>query len=246
MGATSTIGDSSRSRPATEARGAARPLPAGALLKSLPLFQALDAASLARLAAAAERRALQRGERVFSRGDQPTGMYVLVYGQVRLLGRGRGGAGRLAGVVHAGQSFGEPVMFLERAALVDAEAATDALVLHLPRAAVFAEIDRSPRFARRLIAGLSARLEALVQERERHQQGGGRARLAHYLLRQSAAAPEGPFTLPATKAAVAAHLHLTPEHFSRLLHELAGDGLLRVEGRRITVLQPERLARTSR
>lgn len=49
----------------------------------------------------------------------------------------------------------------------------------------------------------------------------------------------GPFTLPATKAAIAAHLHLTPEHFSRLLHELADDGLLRIEGRRITLLQPQ-------
>lgn len=210
------------------------------------MFHALDAASLGRLAAAAERRPLRRGDRVFSRGDTPTGMYVVVYGQVRLLGRGPGGADRLTGVVTDGHSFGEPVMFLERPALVDAEAATDALVLHLPKEAVFAEIERSPHFARRLIAGLSARLEGFVLERERQEAGGGRARLAGYLLRQAGAEPQSPFTLPATKAAVAAHLQLTPEHFSRLLHELAEDGLLRVEGRRITLLQPQRLAAPAR
>lgn len=218
--------------------------PPEALLKAQPLFHALDARALARLAAAAGRRSLARGERLFSRGDTPTGMYVVVYGQVRLMGRGRAGGRRLAGVVHAGHSFGEPVMFLERPALVDAEAASDTLLLHLPSEAVFAEIEHSPRFARQLIAGLSARLEALVQERERHQRGGGRARLAAYLLRLAGAGAE--LTLPATKAAVAAHLSLTAEHFSRLLHELAADGLLRVQGRRITVLQPQALAAASR
>jgi CRP/FNR family transcriptional regulator, dissimilatory nitrate respiration regulator len=217
-------------------------VPAIALLKSLPLFKALDEPSLARLAAATQRRVLARGERIFSRGDDPLGLYVVVYGQVRLLGRARGGGVRLAGVVEAGHGFGDAVMFLERPALVDAEAAADTLLLLLPKDAVFAEIDTSPRFARRLIAGLSARLEALVQQQERHDRGGGRSRMADYLLRQGSDTPDIPFTLPAAKAAVAAHLRLTPEHFSRLLHELAAERLLRVEGRRITLLEPGRLA----
>lgn len=216
-----------------------RAVPAQELLKALPLFQALDLATLARLAAATERRELRRGEAVFRRGSRPTGLYVLVHGQVRLLGPGRGGARRLTGVVEAGQSFGEPVLFLDRTALVDAEAATDALVLHLPREAVFAEIDRSPRFARRLIAGLSRRVESLVQQVERQHLGGGRERLADYLLRQSGGEAGTAFALPASKKAIAAHLHLTPEHFSRLLREFIEAGALRVEGRRLTVLQPQ-------
>lgn len=230
------------STPATERRTAARGVPALALLKSLPLFKALDEPSLARLAAATQRRVLARGERVFSRGDDPLGLYVVVYGQVRLLGRARGGGVRLTGVIEAGHSFGDAVMFLERPALVDAEAAADSLLLLLPKEAVFAEIERNPRFARRLIAGLSARLEALVQQQERQDRGTGRSRVVDYLMRQAGDAPEAPFTLPAAKAAVAAHLRVTPEHFSRLLHELAAAQLLRVDGRRITLLQPTRLA----
>lgn len=237
-----TTPGSNPSAAATRRRGAAAPVPVLALLKSLPLFKALDEPSLARLGAATQRRVLPRGERVFSRGDDPLGLYVVVYGQVRLLGRARGGGVRLAGVVDAGQGFGDAVMFLERPALVDAEAASDCLLLFLPKETVFAEIERNPRFARRLIAGLSARLEALVQQQERQERGGGRARVADYLLRQDGAAAGIPFTLPAAKAAVAAHLHLTPEHFSRLLHELAAQRLLQVEGRRITLLEPQRLA----
>lgn len=39
-------------------------------------------------------------------------------------------------------------------------------------------------------------------------------------------------------AQLASQLHLTAEHFSRLLHELAREGLIRVQGREIIVPDP--------
>lgn len=221
----------------------ARPeLTPGVFLSAVPLFKAMDHAGLARLAAVTTRRSLKRGERVFSRGDLPTGMYVVVYGEIRLLARSAGRE-RLTGVVRAGRAFGEPVLFLERPAMVDAEAATDALVLHVPKDAVFAEIERDPVFARRMIAGLAQRIEAMVQDAERQAMGSGRDRLIDYLLRNAASDTGTALVhLPAAKAAVASHLHLTPEHFSRILHELADDGLLDVRGRRIEVRDVQRLA----
>lgn len=218
-----------------------------AFLAALPMFKALDEATLARLAAATTARRLARGERLFSKGDAATAMYVVVHGEVRLIARSPVRGERLTGVVGAGRSFGEPVMFLERPALVDAEAAGDSLVLQLPKEAVFAEIERSPRFARRIVASLSQRIESLVLELERQALGSGRARLVDYLVRRAGHHP-GPrlVTLPATKAAIASQLNLTPEHFSRLLHELAAAGLLQVKGRQITVPDVERLARSER
>lgn len=215
-----------------------------AFLAALPLFKALDAAALARLAAATTRRTLKRGERLFSKGDAVTGMYVVVYGEIRLVARTPARGERLTGVVGAGRSFGEPVMFLDKPAVVDAEAAGDALVLHVPKQAVFDEIERSPLFARRIIAGLSERVESLVKELDRQSLGGGRARLVEYLL-HGAGPGTGPavVVLPAAKGAIASHLNLTPEHFSRVLHELVAEGLLQVQGRRITVPDRERLAR---
>ena len=214
-----------------------------AFLAALPLFKALDPRALARLAAATTRRPLKRGERVFSKGDAPTGMYVVVYGEIRLVARTPARGERLTGVVGAGRSFGEPVMFLEKPAVVDAEAAGDALVLHVPKQAVFDEIDGSPLFARRIIAGLSERVESLVKELERQSLGGARARLIEYLLHGTGRGPgPGVVVLPAAKGAIASHLNLTPEHFSRVLHDLASAGLLQVEGRRITVPDRQRLA----
>jgi CRP-like cAMP-binding protein len=211
-------------------------------LAAVPLFKALDAATLARLAAATTRRTLKRGETLFRKGDPASGMYVVVYGEIKLLATTPARGSRLTGIVEPGQSFGEPVMFLERPTLVDAQAASDSLVLHLPKAAVFEEIERNPKFARRMIAGLSQRVESLVRELDRQALGSGSERLIAYLLRHGRGHP-GPIvvTLPAAKSEIASQLNLTPEHFSRILHVLAQAGLLEIEGRKITVPRRERL-----
>jgi CRP-like cAMP-binding protein len=214
-----------------------------AFLAALPMFKSLDAATLQRLAAATTRHPLARGEHLFHQGDPATGLYVVVHGEIQLVARSPSRGQRLTGVVGAGHSFGEPVMFLERAAVVDAVAATDALVLQLPKVAVFAEIERSPRFARRVIASLSQRIESLVRELDHQVLGSGRERLIAYLLRRARCAT-GPaeFTLPATKAAIASQLNVTPEHFSRLLRDLAAEGLVQVRARRIAMPDVQRLA----
>jgi CRP-like cAMP-binding protein len=40
---------------------------------------------------------------------------------------------------------------------------------------------------------------------------------------------------------VASALNLTPEYFSRILHDLAAEGMVRVDGRRIEILDSARL-----
>ena len=185
-----------------------RPIAANAFLAELPLFRSLDASTLARLAAATTRRMLKRRETLFRRGDAPAGMYIVVYGEIRLVSRTPSRPARLTGVVGPGHSFGEPMMFLERPTLVEAQAASDALLLHLPKEAVFEEIERSPKFARRIIAGLSQRVEGLVRELERQTVGSGRERFIEYLLRRCRG-QQRPYQvlLPASKAAVASQLN---------------------------------------
>ncbi len=220
-----------------------KPIAPQAFLAGVPLFRELDAASLDRLAAGAERRELKRGARLFRKGDPAAGMYVVVFGEINLIATTPARGARLTGVVGPGQSFGEPVMFLERPAVVDARAATDALVLQLPASLVFDEMERTPRFARRMTAGLSKRSGALVAELERHAPGGGGARLAAYLLRgHEGATGELVVKLRAAKAAIATQLNLAPETFSRLLSDFARRGLIRVDGRTIVVPDPARLA----
>jgi len=215
------------------------------LLANVALFKHLDAASRARIAAHTTKVRLRRGDAVFHRGEKPEGFFVVVFGEIALIAQGARGP-RLSGIVGPGRSFGEPVMFLGKPYIVDARAQTDALLLRVPKDAVFAEVDSNPAFAHRMIAGLAARIEALVRDNDTIAGGTAQERLVAYLLR-SAGVREGPatVTLSTSKVALASQLALTAEHFSRILHDLARRKLLRVEGRRIEIPDARALAEQS-
>lgn len=221
-----------------------REVPVEVLLRSQPIFRDVEPAAIARLAAGTIRRPLARGEKLFSKGDLPTGMYIVIYGSVRLISPSPRGD-RLTSVARPGGSFGEPIMFLNRPAVVHAIAAEDSLVLHLPREAVLAEIRSNPAFALHVIGTLSQRIEGLVRQQEAQATGGGRERLIRYLAHQAPAAAPHIVVLPSTKASIASQLLVTPVHFSRLLRELSADGLLVIDGRRVTIPDLARLERAA-
>ena len=53
-------------------------------------------------------------------------------------------------------------------------------------------------------------------------------------------------TLPTSKAIVASRLNLTPEHFSRILHELQAKGLIQRRRREIRILDIAKLRASRR
>ena len=213
-------------------------------LAHLPLFEGLKADELARLAAGTTRRRVRSGETLFHRGDPATGFYAVVHGRIALVARSAQGRERVSALIEAGRSFGEAIMFLDQPYIVSARALSDALVLHVAKETVFAELERSSGFARRVIAALSAKLHATVNELEMYALGSGGRRFAVWLLRalpptqQDGAAV---VTLPAPKRAIASQLNLSAEHLSRILRELALEGLVEVRGRRVSVLDVGRL-----
>jgi CRP-like cAMP-binding protein len=137
-------------------------------------------------------------------------------------------------------------MFLERPYIVFAQALSDTMLLHVAKHAVFDELARDPRFARRMLSGLSQRLHGLVRDVEAYTLRSGQERVIGYLLADAAEAPAGkPAEVHLTpgKSVIASRLNMTPEHFSRILHELAAKGLIEVNGRSVRIPDLERLRR---
>lgn len=79
----------------------------------------------------------------------------------------------------------------------------------------------------------------------------GAQRVIGYLLRdaqEEAQAGDGrgvAVTLPTNKGVIASRLNLTPQHFSRILHELTQAGLVEVDGRTIHITDLDRLRSAS-
>lgn len=215
----------------------------GSFLAHLPLFEGLKADELARLAAGTARRRLRSGETLFRQGEPSTGFHAVVHGRIALVVRAANARERVSAIIDAGRSFGEAIMFLEKPYIVSAKALSDALVLHIAKETVFAELERNPGFARRVIASLSAKLHATVRELDMYALGSGGRRFAAWLLRSVPAGREGAIevTLPAAKRAIASQLNLSAEHLSRILRELAREGLVEVRGRKLAIPDLARL-----
>ncbi len=222
----------------------ARKIKIQAFLGNLPLFNDLLAEELDRIALGTVELHLERGQMLYRKGEPSTGMYCVVYGQIKLSSTSAQGDEKVVEIIGSGASFGEAVMFMEKPHLLYAQALADSLLLQVSRQVIFDEIDRDSAFARKLMAGLSRRVHSLVSDVEWYSLRSGAERVIGYLLRQPLEGdPAGGYrvNLPTSKNVVASRLSLTPEHFSRILHELAEARLIAVNGREVSVFDVERL-----
>ncbi len=221
------------------------PINVRSFLANVGLFKELAADELDRIAAFTRQVRASRSEILFHRGDEANGFFFIVFGQIKLAFVSARGDEKVVDVLGPGQSFGEAVMFMERPHVVTAQALVDSLLLHVQREAVFDELERDPRFARRMIAGLSLRLHQLIGDLEAYSMRSGTQRIIGYLLHDCSlsSAQDGGIevTLPTAKSVVASRLNLTQERFSRILHDLAAEGLIEVRGRSVHIRDVERL-----
>lgn len=213
------------------------------LLKDLALFSALDSSEIDKLAVHVVQRRALTGERLFERGDACNGFHLLVEGIVKLVVSNAEGAEHIVNIVQPGHSFGEACMFLGQPYMVNAEVVSDALLLRIPKQAVMEEIERNPEFAKHMLGGISQRLHQLVGDFEALALRSATQRVAHYLLRCAEAehTEKDEFRLSISKGLIAAHLHITREHFSRVLHRLVAQNIVSVNGKVIRLLDRERL-----
>jgi CRP-like cAMP-binding protein len=215
-------------------------------LSALPLFHELQPIELEQLAQSSYLRQLTRGENVFHVGQPCTELHVVVDGQIKLFALSPQGQEKIIEIVGAGNSCAEALMFLQRPYIVSAQALTETVLMSVSRQAVMHEIESNRDFCMHMLAGLSRRLHGLIRDVQAYALQSGVERIIGYLLR---GLPENGVpgkavrvTLPVSKAAIASRLSMTPEYFSRVLHELEGRGLIVVGRREITILDPAHLS----
>jgi CRP/FNR family transcriptional regulator, dissimilatory nitrate respiration regulator len=224
-----------------------RPFDVPKYLSVLPLFNDLTPVELKQLAEGCVLRRLVRGDMVFRMGEPCNEFHVVVTGQVKLFVLSPAGQEKVLELVGPGQSFGEAIMFTDRPYMLGAQSLADALLLTVSKQAVLAEIERDHRFALRMIAGLSRRMHGLVHDVEAYSLHSGLQRVIGFLLRDQALDDCAPtevrtVSLPVSKATIASRLSLSPEYFSRVLHELEASGLIEIDRRDIRILDAQRLS----
>lgn len=209
------------------------------LLARVALFDQLDSGELQKVAAGTTEQHARRGEAIFHRGEPCNGFHIVVYGQVKLVVVSPAGAEKVVRLLGPGESFGEALLFLDKPYILSAIALADSMLLTVDKSVLFAELEKHPSLARKMIAGLSRRLHAFVSDVKSYSLHSGTQRVIGYLLqaRETAGGPQ--LRLEVSKNVIASRLNLTPEHFSRILNDLISRGLIQVNGRQITILDEE-------
>ena len=205
-------------------------------LSAFYMFSELQPAQIDQLANGTRLLDIGRGGILFNRGDRAHGFYLLLEGQVKLGVISPQGDEKVIGLIQAGQSFGEAVLFLERSFPIYAQATADSKLLLITREAIFDILDNDVTVVRRMLAGISARNRQLVNDIESISLQNSTQRLIGYLLQMSADSPNpGRLLLPANKLTIASMLNITPETLSRVMLRLNSAGLIEVNGKEIVI-----------
>lgn len=216
-------------------------------LSVLPMFSSLSKPERENISQDCVLRRLTRGEMVFRAGESCEEFHVIVTGQVKLYVASSAGQEKIVELIGPGQSFAEAMMFLNKPHMLNAQTLTDTVLMSVSKQAVFGEIARDPQFSMHMLAGISRRLHGLLRDVEGYALHSGMQRLIGYLLRDfddEITDNMGTLTvsLPVSKATIASRLSLTPEYFSRVLHELEAERLIEIDKREIRILDVHRLA----
>lgn len=215
-----------------------------ALLSHVPLLSSLGPQDLARLAAGSREVPLGKGDILFRKGDMCDGVHVVVVGRVKLVFTSAEGINKVVEILGQGQTYGESLMLAEQPYEVSAEALSDSILLHISKAVIFEEFDKDPQLRLKMLAGMSRRLRGLMDDMESYSLHSGKQRVVRYflhLLPEGVPSRDAAVTLPTSKAIIASRLNLTQEHFSRVLRELSGGGLIEVQGSKILIPDVEQL-----
>ena len=214
-------------------------------LRTSELFTALDPRQFRIVVDSTRVIRLDGGERLFDHGQPARQFFHLRSGQLKLFRNSPSGGEKIIEIVQPGETFAQAVMFMEPAGgyPVSAEAIDPSVLLGFDNEVMRGVLRESVDTCLRILASLSHRLRQQVDEIEKLTLHSAASRLADYLVEQiprDAHVSRG-VHLTAPKNVIASRLGIQPETFSRTAARLIKDGLIRVQGQDIVLLDVEGL-----
>ena len=130
------------------------------LLSQTEIFEGLDAEVLADLAVYSYCRRLERGNTLFSAGDRPDAMYVVLSGRIAIVTTAPDGRDSVISLMEEGDLFGEMGLFDGRGRSASARALEASEVLAVPYGPVRKLYEQQPDHLWRVVSMLVRRLRA--------------------------------------------------------------------------------------
>ena len=217
----------------------------------VPLFEALGPEAWESLQPTLTRQSYGRGEGIFAEGDPGDALYVIEEGKIKIYRSAPDGRENMLAVLGPREMFGELSLFDPSPRTASAAAVTDCRLLLFPHDALRPWLSQHPEVAPALLQALARRLRRTndtladlvfsdvpgrvaktllsLADRFGHTESGG-IRVNHDLTQEELAQLVG----------------ASRETVNKALADFAARGWLRLEGRSVVLLAPDRLGRRAR
>lgn len=213
-------------------------------------FAGLPKAIQADVTARARQRVLTSGQRLYSRGEEPDGMFGVADGTVRVSGITRDGQEIVLDFYGPGVWFGEVASLDGMPRGHDAESYGHATVLHLGRTEMEELIATRPAFGRALLELQALRLRIVLMALEQYSAQSLEQRLANRLLMLAgsfgANAPQGvKIDLHLPQETLAQLIGSTRQRVNQILKDWQNAGLVNQQYGRVTLLNQAKLEKVA-
>ncbi|SPF51418.1 Transcriptional regulator, Crp/Fnr family [Candidatus Sulfopaludibacter sp. SbA4] len=218
-------------------------LPKLASLSQTALFASLSEAEIQALAQRAVERRFAPDEMLFWEGEPCAGIFLIVQGSVKIFKTSAGGREMMLSLESAPSTVAELPLF-DGGPYPASVRAVEPVVSLFVNKADFQQVCRQyPEVALKILAVVGHRLRHLVGLVESMTFGSVTERLARLLLDASKGASE--FDLPITHQELASRLGTVREVVSRNLARFRAEGLIRIQGHQLQILDRAGLERES-
>lgn len=184
---------------------------------------------------------MEAEERLFTEGQRAERFFLVLEGRIKLYRTGEAGREKVIMLIGPDEVFAEGVMFLETQNYpLNATALSCARVCAFHNGTFLELLRESTGLCMTLLGDMSMRLHARINEIDALTLKNARLRVLAFLIDNLPDRSGDPITLrlPAAKSVVASWLSVTPETLSRILHDLAREGIISIKGRNIRVRDP--------
>ena len=212
------------------------------IIASSLLFKGLQKNQLERVSEISFEKNFKRGESIFFEGDEATGFYMVAEGKVKIFKMSLDGREQILHIFGPGEPFGEVPVFHGQPFPANAVTLAQSTLLFFPRREFVDLVTSTPSLALSMLAMLSLRLRRFASQVESLSLKEVPGRLAAhlvYLAEEQGRTDRVVLDIP--KGQLASLLGTSPEILSRIFSKMSEEGLIRVDGKTIELLDYDEL-----
>jgi CRP/FNR family transcriptional regulator, dissimilatory nitrate respiration regulator len=221
-------------------------------LKDIPLFSELDIKDLRKISEFSSIKKYDKNELIFSEGDKYRGFYVVMKGKVKVFKLSPAGKESVINIILPLELFAEVPLFEGYPYYpVNAQTLEESVLSFIPGKDFIDFTSNNPHISLKIISGFAKKLHALTRRIESLTLSDVPNRLAKYIIEEYNKSHKIILSKPLilltiSKATLAGYLGTITETLSRTFKKLQDENVIEVKGRKIFIIDINRLRDLSR